>query len=204
MALQSPCEPCRYHRGARRAIHAPGQGVLPPPGDSRRRRQCRRRRTVCPLVFKQLVGRQSPHVAASMKHHLRLHCQLVESNLLALTSVPDPIINVCVLDHIRCDQLARNSWPRRRAMGALPAKACFRHKPWRAGRGVASAGKAWRRSCHAKRAVAAIARGVPYMHPGKACCCHRATRGAAANVEQCTVRTVAWDAQIALSNYNNC
>ena len=61
---------------------------------------CRRRRTVCPLVFKQLVGRQSPHVAAGMKHHLRLHCQLVESNLRVLTSVPDQILYIYIYIYI--------------------------------------------------------------------------------------------------------
>ena len=58
VATQPPCEACR--RGARRAIHAPGQGVPPPPGCLRRRRQrcmaCCRRRTVCPLIFKQLAS----------------------------------------------------------------------------------------------------------------------------------------------------
>ena len=54
--------------------------------------------------FVRSTGRPTrPSVAASMKHHLRLHCPLVEYNLLVLTSVPDPIINVPALDHSRCN-----------------------------------------------------------------------------------------------------
>ena len=54
--------------------------------------------------FVRSTGRPtSPSVAASMKHHPRLHCPLVEYNLLVLTSVPDPIINVPALDHSRCN-----------------------------------------------------------------------------------------------------
>ena len=55
--------------------------------------------------FVRSTGRPTrPSVAASMKHHLRMHCPLVEYNLLVLTSVPDPIINVSALDHSRCNQ----------------------------------------------------------------------------------------------------
>ena len=84
----------------------------------------------------QAKGRQtSPSFAASMKHHLQLHCQLDECNLLVRTSAADPIKNTCVLDHSRCDQLAWYSWPRRRARLALPGKACRHHPVLCAGRG---------------------------------------------------------------------
>ena len=46
----------------------------------------------------QATGRlTSPSVTAtsSMKHHVLLFCQLFEFNLFVLTSVPDPIVNMC-------------------------------------------------------------------------------------------------------------
>ena len=61
---------------------------------------------------------------AGMKHHLRLHCQDLEYNLLVRTSAADQIKNICMLDYSRCDQLARYSWPRHRARRALQGKAC--------------------------------------------------------------------------------
>ena len=63
-------------------------------------------------------------------------CQLVDFNLLGFTSVPDPNMNICVMDQGRCDQLALYSWPRRRARRALPVKAYRRHPAWRAVTGV--------------------------------------------------------------------
>ena len=177
----------RVPPGARRAIHAPGKGVPPPPGDSRHRRQ--RCRGVPPpahslsACFQATGLPTSPSVTASSQHLLLGHCQLVEYNLLVLTSAADPIKNICLLDHRRCDQLARHSWRRRRARHALPGKAC-RHPAMCAGLGVASSPTECRlchRSSRAKRAGAAVGRGAPSMHPGRECRRHRATRGAAAN-----------------------
>ena len=69
---------CSYRRGARSAVHAPGQGVPPPLGDSRRRRQ-RCRGVPQPAHSFCLSGRPtSPSVAASLIHHLRLLRPLVE------------------------------------------------------------------------------------------------------------------------------
>ena len=79
-----PRKACRHHRAA---------------GDAGRRRQ--RCRGVPPPAHSlsahlQATGRSTSHsVAASMRHHPRLHWQRVEFKLLALTSVPDPKY-VCV------------------------------------------------------------------------------------------------------------
>ena len=89
-----PGKACRHHWATRGAVA--NAAVV-----------CRSRRTICPLIFKQLSGRPtSPSVAASLKHHLRLLRPLVEYNLLVLPSVPDsdPIMNVSTLDHSRCNQ----------------------------------------------------------------------------------------------------
>ena len=59
-----------------------------------------------------------------MKHHLLLHCQLVEFSLLVRTSAADPIMNMSALDHGRWDQLAWCSWPRRRARRAQARHHC--------------------------------------------------------------------------------
>ena len=115
----------RRAMGARLAIDAPAQDMPPPPGDSRRRRQ--RRRGVPPLVtvsthFNATGWPTRRSVEASMKH--------------------DPITNMCVLDHCRCDQLARYSWPCRRARRSLLVEARRRHSAWReSGNSVAAAMK---------------------------------------------------------------
>ena len=108
LPIMPPSVACCYLRGAWSAVDAPGKGVPPPPGDARLRRQrCRG----MPPPEHSLSARfqatglpTSPSVAASMKHHIRLHCQLVEHNLLVLPSVPDPIVNVSALDHSRRNQ----------------------------------------------------------------------------------------------------
>ena len=68
LAIRAPAQvvpPCRCRHGAGRAIHAPAQVVPPSPGDRDSRSRCHavmcdQGRTVCPLIFKQLVGRQAP------------------------------------------------------------------------------------------------------------------------------------------------
>ena len=91
------CHPCSRHRATR------GAGTNAAVA-------CRRRCTVWPLVFKQLVGRQAPMSQRSEFF--------------------------CVLDHSRCDPLAWYSWPRRRARRVLPGKACRRHPELCGGRGA--------------------------------------------------------------------
>ena len=68
--------------GARRAIHPLGQGAPPPQGASLHRSH-----------------RFRESVALRRRHHLQLHCRLVDFNLLGLTSVPDLIMNMIELDH---------------------------------------------------------------------------------------------------------
>ena len=97
----------------------------------------RRRRTGRPLVFQvQATGRQAP--ADSMKHHMQVHCPLVEFNLLVRTSAADPIKYICVLDHSRCDRSVLVAPPPCEACAAgqgvpsPPGVVC------RAGRGIAA------------------------------------------------------------------
>ena len=58
------CEACRCRHGAKHAIHAPAQGLphsrATQGAAANAAVVCSRRRTVCPLIFKQLVGRQAP------------------------------------------------------------------------------------------------------------------------------------------------
>ena len=114
VAPQPTCEACGCRRGARRAIHATGQGVPPPPGESRR---CRHRcRSVPPLAHSlsahfHAAGRPtSLRVVHSRKHHLRLYCQhfhdtsfmghgCTVSWFLVLTLVPDLIMDMIEWDH---------------------------------------------------------------------------------------------------------
>ena len=65
LAQQQQCAACQCHRGARRAVHTPRQGLRECRSHKATRGAaanaavvCRCSRTVCPLVFKQLVGRQ--------------------------------------------------------------------------------------------------------------------------------------------------
>ena len=123
----------QVRRGARRAIYLPGKLEAPPPT----------------LPWRAAAGTQFVLSFTSNRSADKPQCHSkdatsssgslsVEVYLLVITSCPDPIINICMLDHSRCDQLARYSWPRRRARRALPGKACRHHPARRAGRGVTS------------------------------------------------------------------
>ena len=100
-------EACRCRCGARRAIYAPGQGVPPPPGDSRRHRH--RCRGVPPPA-----------------HRLSAHFQATARPTSAAVACRHPVRH--------CRQ----------------------------------PGTAWRSRCPAKRAAAAVGRGVPSMPRGPA------------------------------------
>ena len=141
---------------------------------------CRRQRTVCPLVYKQLVCRQAP-----VQHHLLGHCQLVEDYLLVITSCPDPIIYIYIY---AC-------WIIVAAISSLGTRgpAAWRGVRCRARRAATTRqgvlGEAWhprqtvkvcRRSRHEERGGAAVRRGVPSIHSDRACSRHQANRGAAA------------------------
>ena len=77
-----------YQDASRKVCRRVGRGVPSIHSD----RACRRHRATRGTAAIASVARRR-------RHHLQLHCRLVDFNLLGLTSVPDPIMNMIELDH---------------------------------------------------------------------------------------------------------